>query len=104
MAIVLTVGAEALAALMAADRQDLRRGRTSSCDAAVSNPSPVRVSATRAGEGTLYDLRNEESFRESAGASRVSHSQTTSADQSSARNALSEARSRFWLRSIFARQ
>ena len=101
MAIMLLVGADHLAALMAAERIEL--GRASSHVAAASDPSGACVAATPAPEGSYFE-RNEASVRESAAASRVSHSHTTSADQPAARNALSEALSRATLRPILARQ
>ena len=101
MAIMLLVGAGRLAALMAAERIEL--GRASSRVAAASDPSGACVSATPVPEGS-YCERNEASLRESAAPSRVSHSHTTSADQPSPRNALSEALSRATLRPILARQ
>lgn len=104
MAIVIMLGAGPLAALMAADRTELGSRLTSSYVAALPNPSPVGASAVLAGEGAPQRAKNAASLRESAAASRVSHSQTTSADQPDARNALSAALSRARLRSTLARQ
>lgn len=104
MAVVILLGAGPLAALMAADRQSLASARATSCIAPAPNPSPVGASAAAAGEGAPQRAKNASSLCESADASRVSHSQITSADQPSPRSALSAAASRARLRAIFARQ
>ncbi len=103
MAILLTLGAGPLAALMAAERIDLGRARASSRVAPASH-TPARAWAAPAGEWIVHFDRNALSLRASADASRVSHSHTTSADQPPARSALSDAASRARWRPFFVRQ
>lgn len=89
MAVMLLIGAGPLAALMAAEREfSERTPGTSSRTSAAPNPSSTAM------EEGAYRERKAASRRVSAVGSRVSHSQTTSADQPSARNAFSAARSR----------
>jgi len=106
MAIVRTLGAAPLAALMAAERIDL--GRAGARIRQRPRRPPILPSALRPRrrerEGAPHCDRNDPSLRASAAASRVWHSQTTNADQPSARSALSEAASRARLRPIFVRQ
>jgi len=104
MAIVIMLGAEPLASLMAADRLSLGSARASSYPAPNPNPSLADASAASAGEGALQRDKKAPSLRASKFASRVSHSQTTSAAQPADRSAFSEAESRVRLRSIFVRQ
>jgi hypothetical protein len=77
MRIVHMLGADALAALMAADREISDRASGKSSRAALA-PNP---SSTAMGEGAFQGLRKSASRASSASASRVSHSQITSADQ-----------------------
>ena len=104
MAVVLMLGSGPLAALMALERNELGRGRASSCELAAPIPSPARGSAPPAGEGSLHASRNAESCAASAFGARVSHSQTVSTDQPSASSAATVAPSRTRLRPILARQ
>lgn len=100
MAVVLLIGAGPLAALMAAEREfsDRAPGK-SSRKAAAPNPS-----STAMGEGALQEARNAASRASSVSASRVSHSQMTSADQPLAESAETAAMSRSLFRAIFLRQ
>lgn len=79
MIVVRTLGAMPLTALMAAERYRSPGGRRS-------------------------DDKNAASLAESVAGARISHSQTTSADQPAADKAASDAASRAALRAIFARQ
>lgn len=104
MAIVIMLGAGPLASLMAADRLSLGSACASSYAAPNPNPSPADASAASSGEGALQRDKKAPSLSASKFASRVSHSQTTSAVQPADRSAFSEAESRARLRSIFVRQ
>lgn len=90
MRIVHLLGAGALAALMAADREFSEQAPGKSSRAALG-PNP---SSTAMGEGANQAARNAASRALTAPGSRVSHSQITSADQPARSSAAIAAASR----------
>ena len=99
MAVVLMLGAGPLAAFMAAGRSNSGLSRASSY--ARPGPSPSLYAPTGEGQSSA---RNAASLAASTAGARVSHSQTTSADQPADDKVANEAASRATLRAIFARQ